>query len=137
MFSKACEYAIKVMIYIAGAEKNGEKIGLKQIAGATASPEPFTAKILQQLVKNKLLVSFKGPAGGFQLIEEKDVTINDIVEAIDGPDILEKCVLGLIDCSNEKPCPVHDRYVPIREQLRKTLLSADIRDKDFRTNRLI
>ena len=70
MFSRACEYAIKIMIYVAGNEEN-RRIGLKEITGAIDSPEAFTAKILQQLVKSKLLDSFKGPNGGFKLVENK------------------------------------------------------------------
>lgn len=130
IFSKACEYAIKIMIYIADLELEGKKIGIKQIAQDTEVPEPFAAKILQQLVKNSLLLSFKGPKGGFQLVKG-DITLYSIVQAIDGKDIVERCILGLSDCSNQNPCPVHSRYVLIREQLKDTLFSTKIRDFEF------
>ena len=52
MFSRACEYAIKIMIYIAANEQEGQRTGLKEVTEAIGSPEAFTAKILQQLVKN-------------------------------------------------------------------------------------
>ncbi|MCR9067029.1 MAG: Rrf2 family transcriptional regulator, partial [Cytophagales bacterium] len=65
MFSRACEYAIKIMIYIASNQQENRKTGLKEVTEAIGSPEAFTAKILQQLVKSGLLESYKGPSGGF------------------------------------------------------------------------
>ena len=49
MFSKTCEYAIRALIYIAQKAKNGEKVGIKDIAVGIDSPEYFIAKILQEL----------------------------------------------------------------------------------------
>lgn len=131
MFSRACEYAIKIMIHLAKKEKEGARIGLKEITKAIESPEAFTAKVLQQLVKHQLLGSFKGPTGGFALIKGKEIRLIDIVKAIDGNKLLDKCVLGFESCSAEKPCPVHHSFVQIREQLSQTLLSIEIRDNRF------
>lgn len=133
MFSRACEYAIKIMIYIAGNEQEGRRTGVKEIAEAINSPEAFTAKILQQLVRNGLLSSYKGPTGGFELSPNKKIKLVDIVKAIDGNKLLESCVLGLKICSSENPCPVHFKYVEIREQLSETLLSIEIRDSELIT----
>ena len=119
------------MIYTSSKEQEGHHIGVKEIAQAIASPEAFTAKILQQLVRNKLLQSFKGPKGGFSLAENKEIRLVDIVKAIDGSKILEECVLGLPGCSNSNPCPVHEKFSMIREQLKATVLSTNIRDNDF------
>ena len=123
------------MIYMAGNEIEEKKVGLRQIAKATGTPEPFAAKVLQQLVKSKLLDSYKGPSGGFKLVKN-NIALFDIVEAIDGRDIMERCILGLVDCSNESPCPVHSRYVLIRKQLRDTLLSTNILDFDSEIKKL-
>lgn len=129
MFSRACEYAIKIMIYIAGKEQLDKRTGLKEITEAIGSPEAFTAKILQQLVKSKLLESFKGPSGGFELMNDKEIRLADIVTAIDGDKLLEECVLGFDECSSRNPCPVHDKFLTIRTQMKETLLSTDIRDE--------
>ena len=131
MFSKACEYAIKIMIYLAEAEQANRRTGLHEITKAVKSPEAFTAKILQQLVKYRLLSSFKGPSGGYQLIKDKQVILIDIVKAVDGDKLLEECVLGFDVCSGENPCPVHHRFVGIRDQLKDTLLSFEIGDKNL------
>ena len=73
MFSRACEYAIKIMIYIAGNEEEGRRTGVKEITEAIHSPEAFTAKILQQLAKAGLLDSYKGPSGGFVLAKKPSI----------------------------------------------------------------
>lgn len=131
MFSRACEYAIKIMIYIASNERIGKRTGLKEVTEAIGSPEAFTAKILQQLVKAKLLESFKGPMGGFELVKDKEVRLVDIVTIIDGNKLIEECVLGLDACSSRNPCPVHDKFSTIRNQLKETLLSTDLRDESL------
>ena len=131
MFSRACEYAIRAMIHLA-SEKERDRVGLKEITNALGTPEAFTAKILQQLVKHKLLDSHKGPTGGFSLKDDFQVRLIDIVTAIDGNKLLDECVLGYESCSGDNPCPIHDRFVGIRNQLRDTLLSLTIDDKRFR-----
>ncbi|WP_421765139.1 RrF2 family transcriptional regulator [Ekhidna sp.] len=133
MFSRACEYAIKIMIYIAGNEQEGRRTGVKEISEAINSPVAFSAKILQQLVKSELLISYKGPTGGFELAPKKQIKLVDIVKAIDGNKLLESCVLGLENCSGKNPCPVHFKFIEIRDQLKETLLSTEIRDPELVT----
>jgi Rrf2 family iron-sulfur cluster assembly transcriptional regulator len=65
MFSKACEYAIRATIYIALQSQESKRVTLKDIAKEIDSPEAFTAKIMQQLVKRGIVDSLKGPTGGF------------------------------------------------------------------------
>lgn len=128
MFSKACEYAIRATLFIAEQTDNGKRVSLKEIANATDTPEAFTAKILQQLVKNKILLSTKGPSGGFQIEQDKlqKTSLREIVEAIDGDNIYRGCGLGLKECDANKPCPVHNHFVSIREDLKKMLESTSL-----------
>jgi len=119
MFSKACEYGIKATLYIAEqALHNDEKIGVKDIAKQIESPEAFTAKILQILSKNKIIKSLKGPSGGFYIPKEQleNIKLSAIVMAIDGDYIYKGCGLGLSQCNEEKPCPVHDQFKEIRNE---------------------
>ncbi|HEY5691860.1 MAG TPA: Rrf2 family transcriptional regulator [Cyclobacteriaceae bacterium] len=129
MFSRACKYAIKIMIYVAGNEKEERHTGLKEISMAIGSPEAFSAKILQQLVKSKLLESYKGPFGGFELMKNREIRLADIHTAIDGDQLVEECILELQSCSSKNPCPLHDRFMLIRSHLKETMLSTDIRDE--------
>lgn len=128
MFSKACEYGIRAVIHIAVQSHNGNRVSLKSIAKEINSPEAFTAKILQQLVKNDLISSVKGPNGGFEIERERMATIrlSQIVSAIDGDSIYKGCGLGLKDCSETHPCPVHHKFKKIRTDLRNLLESTTV-----------
>ena len=128
MFSKACEYGIKASIYIAQQSLQNKLINLKAIANEIDSPEAFTAKILQKLVKNKILDSVKGAKGGF-LIEEiriNQISLEDIVYAIDGDSIYTGCGLGLKECNAQKPCPVHNKILLVRKELRRMLTDTSL-----------
>jgi len=121
MFSKACEYAIKAVLHIAHKSRSDERVGVKDIAKAIDSPEAFTGKIMQQLSKSGLVKSIKGPSGGFWMGEDerKSANIKDIVKVIDGDKLYTECGLGLKQCNDNKPCPVHEQYKEIRDALVK------------------
>lgn len=127
MFSKACEYALKIMIYLCSVQEDGKLAGLKDIANAIQSPEAFTAKILQQLVKSGLLQSLRGPSGGFK-VANKPITLLEIVIAIDGEGLVTNCVLGLEECSGDHPCPAHDKFLAIRDHLKGVLTTTYLSD---------
>lgn len=127
MFSKTCEYAIRAMIYIARQSKDGRKTGVKAIAAEIDSPEHFIAKILQDLVKKGLLQSAKGPNGGFYLEGEfTKCSIADIVRATDGDRLFTGCGLGLKQCSETRPCPIHKEFKAVRQSLHSMLESAHL-----------
>jgi Rrf2 family protein len=117
------------MIYLAihSGEKQ-DKTGIKKIAGELEIPAPFLAKILQLLAKHKLLTSSKGPNGGFLLARSASkITLNEIISVIDGGDIFDKCLISLRTCNEENtPCPLHDKYAPIREEIRKLFSEQDL-----------
>ncbi len=118
MFSKSCEYAIKAMIFVGQKSQGGAKVSVKEIADGINAPEHFIAKILQELSRKNLMLSMKGPNGGFYM-EKADLktSLSDIVKAIDGDKIYNECVLGLKACSQKNPCPVHNEYIEIKKNL--------------------
>lgn len=128
MFSKTCEYAIRATIYIASESFEGKRTGIKDIARKIESPEPFTAKILQRLAKANIVQSIKGNGGGFEIekTQFKHIKLDQIVKAIDGNDLFDRCSLGLHDCSDKQPCPFHHKYKPLRDNLKKTLSETSI-----------
>lgn len=119
IFSKACEYGIRATIYIAQKSLNEERSNLKDISSEINSPEAFTAKILQKLVKANIVTSIKGAMGGFEVDVkmQRKIKLSDIVIAIDGELGETKCVLGLKACSELKPCPVHNTFKIIKKDL--------------------
>ena len=117
ILSKSCEYAIRATVYIARTSKKNEKVGIIEVAEAIGSPMHFTGKILQTLVRKKVLSSAKGPNGGFYIENGQSLFLIDIIRAIDGNGLFTACVLGLEKCSETNPCPMHHQVKPIRDQL--------------------
>ncbi|CAL66377.1 RrF2 family transcriptional regulator [Christiangramia forsetii] len=126
MFSKACEYGIRATLYIAHQSQNGMRSNLGEIARAVNSPEAFTAKIMQKLSKNEIVASRKGPSGGFFIDPSSKTKLIAIVQAIDGDLIYNGCGLGLQECSESLPCPLHDQFIAIRGDLKKMLEHTEI-----------
>lgn len=129
VFSKTCEYAIRAVIYIAQKSDDGTKVGIKEISAGIDSPVHFIAKILQDLSKREIVQSAKGPNGGFYIDKDsRKKSLADIVTAIDGDRIFTGCGLGLKNCSESKPCPLHAEFKTIREKIKVTLHAATIGD---------
>lgn len=129
MFSKACEYGIRAVIYIWSQNKRGMKLGVKDICKEIDAPEYFTAKILQSLAKQNLVSSTKGPNGGFFIDEDQEtMRLLDLVIAIDGDKLFKGCGLGLKHCSENHPCPIHEEYKAIREGLTRLLSEKSLRE---------
>ena len=127
MFSKTCEYAIRAMIFIAQKSSDGSKVGIKEIAAGIDSPEHFIAKILQDLSREGLVLSQKGPSGGFFLDKNSlKASLADVVKAVDGDKIFTGCGLGLKQCSETRPCPLHNDFKKIRADIYKTLESTKV-----------
>lgn len=122
MFSKTCEYAIRTLIFIAQKSKDGSRIGIKDISSGIDSPEYFIAKILQDLSRKGFVQSAKGPNGGFYMDDANlEQSVADIVREIDGDKLFSGCGLGLKECSEDHPCPIHNDFKHIRQEI-KTML---------------
>lgn len=130
MFSKACENGIRSVLLIASKSLQNERVGLKKIALEIGAPEPFTAKILQNLVRQQVLHSAKGPHGGFYMEREEinQIKLIEIVKAIDGDKLFSGCSLGIARCDAEHPCPLHDQFVELQDKLKKMLKNTSVFD---------
>lgn len=130
MFSKACEYGIRASIFIAKNSHEGRRVSPKEISKEIDSPQAFTAKILQDLVRHNIIKSVQGAYGGFEIDKDLIVTIklSQIVEAIDGNTIYVGCGLGLKECNEDHPCPMHDKFVSIRNGLRHMLENTNLEE---------
>src|SRR5512139_3726202 len=93
-FSRQCEYALQAVLFLA-LKTGGEMTSIKELTKRLGIPQHFLGKILQDLTRKGLLISLKGPTGGFGLaMPAKEITLYHIVEAVDGGDFLTTCVLG-------------------------------------------
>jgi Rrf2 family protein len=128
IYSNACEYGIRAMVYLVGRGEE-QKILLKDIAENENIPGPFLGKVFQTLVKAGLLKSSKGPGGGYQLAKKpEEIALYDIYCAIDGGKDLDACAVGLEECHDEQPCPLHDTWTPIRDSIQRYLENTTLRE---------
>ena len=116
-------------MYIVSKTGDGSKAGIKDIARFTDTPEPFIAKVLQLLVRKGIVSSAKGPNGGFYIDRKMSrIALIDIVKAIDGDSLFVSCGLGIKNCSERKPCPIHFEYKAIRDRVTEMLKNNNIQD---------
>ncbi len=129
MFSKSCEYAIRSVIIISQNSSNGLKTNVKEISQQAGVPEPYIAKVLQTLSKQNLIQSSKGPGGGFYIDDSsKHLKLIEIVSAIDGDGLFTACGLGLKECSEKNPCPLHESFKSVRTDIKKMLEKTSIHE---------
>lgn len=129
MLSTSCKYALRAVVYLMAHSGNGAKAGVKEIADEIGANEHTTGKILQLLVKEKIISSIKGPHGGFFIpFETESIYLIDIVKVVDGVTFFFECGLGLHKCSEKKPCPIHFTYKISREKLYREFCSITVQE---------
>jgi Rrf2 family protein len=120
MLGKTTEYAIRALVYVYLQNIKGKRPGYKEISKEIDSPEHFTAKVLQNLARAKLVSSMKGRGGGFFYDEPTNpITLFKVIEAVEGKEFFSKCGFGLERCDSNNPCPLHNDYAPVRDSFFK------------------
>lgn len=129
MLSLTCKTAIKAVIYLSGNSEEDRKSNIKEVAEHINASEHTVGKLLQLLVKKKIINSLKGPTGGFFLDDkQQQQPLIHIVKAIEGDGVFEGCGLGLSKCSESHPCPIHDEYKVIRELTERMFKESKVRE---------
>jgi Rrf2 family protein len=109
-------------------EGERKAVKIKEISDSQNIPIHFLGKILQILVKHKVLGSMKGPNGGFVIAKKQEnLTLLEIVRIIDGLEIFEQCGIGLKVCSDKNPCPIHNDYKVVKKNIKNLLAKKTIK----------
>jgi Rrf2 family transcriptional regulator, iron-sulfur cluster assembly transcription factor len=128
IFSSSTEYAIRGLSELASRGLPG-CVMLDELVAGTDLPRDFLAKIFQKLVRADILHSAKGRGGGFMLARPAhEITLMQILQAIEGSQPLDRCVVGLEQCNDQMPCPQHDLYKPIRQRLKDYMNTTTLAD---------
>jgi Rrf2 family protein len=118
LLSHTGEYALRAVLYIAQNETEASLVRNDSIAEALDVPRNYLSKILHTLAREGVLMSSRGPTGGFRLARKPDtIPLRQVVapfDAVDGP---RTCILGRPRCSDRNPCPAHGRWKSISEQV--------------------
>ncbi|MEI6749727.1 MAG: RrF2 family transcriptional regulator [Bacteroidales bacterium] len=118
MFNKETEYALRGLVYIQLQNLGGRRPGIIEISQEIDAPQFYTAKILQRLVRLGVVESQKGKGGGFFFDKRKpDLSIKELILATEGARTIQGCAFGLKHCDENNPCPLHEKYAPIRAAL--------------------
>ena len=127
--TRAADYGIRAIVHLAGLPPDS-RASLAELATASEAPEPFLTKVLQRVVAAGLIVSQRGPSGGFQLnAAAAEISLLDVVEAIEGPIQLNLCTgryTGAPLCDRQNWCAVHLVFEQAQTKLREVLAGANL-----------
>jgi Rrf2 family protein len=128
-FNRECEYALLGMAALA-TEGSGRPLMLSEIAVREELPLSFLSKIFQKLLKHGLVVSHRGVERGYTLAREaRAVPLRTILEAIEGPDLFERCVFSHRPCAGEEnPCLMHKAWQDVRPQVQAAFENTTLQD---------
>jgi Rrf2 family protein len=128
IYSRSAEYAVRAFVHLADVP-GGKYAMVKQIAEQADIPSHFLAKILQQLARKGFLRSSKGPTGGFALrMPAEEISMLQIVDAVDGLADFQRCPAGMAECNDQMPCGMHDSWKALRSRIMEYLERTSIAD---------
>ena len=127
VFSKTFGYALRGILYIALLHDEKPRIQAEEVAVKLGVPKPFMCKILKMLVKENFLYSVKGPQGGFSINPKAlERPLIELVALTDGLNTFTNCILRMDKCNPENPCPMHQQFEHIKNNLQQLLQNTTI-----------
>ncbi len=127
-FTKAEEYGMKGVLFLAEKEKKSIT-PLSEISKAKNIPEKFLAKIFQSLSRTGIVRSHRGVRGGFTLSRDpREISVKDVLEAIQGPYHLMKCIKDMEVCEDSKKCAIRDLFVVAENKMIEVFESHSLAD---------
>jgi len=124
--TKAADYAVRVMVHLAGLPP-GARTSRDALAAAAECPEQFLSKVLQSLTRAGLVQSHRGNTGGFELpTDRRETSLLAVIEAVEGPLRLNVCVHAEQACTRQSWCPAHGVWVEAQTAMTEVLRKATI-----------
>ena len=112
--SRESRYAV-IGLSVLAARPPGTVLEVSQVAEEAGLPAPFLAKIFGKLTRYGVLASHRGKTRGYSLAKPaSELNIRQVLEAVDGPDLFDRCVFWTETCSDENPCPLHSSWKDIK-----------------------
>jgi len=131
LLSKSCIYAIKAVLYLA-REYNPEDdtyTSTREIGKELDISFHFLSKVLNKLAESGIIETYRGPKGGVQLSKPpEEITLSDVTTAIEGREVLDKCLLGEQHIENQFLCEFHERWESSREFINQRLWEASLQE---------
>lgn len=119
--TRQADYAVRAMLYLSQIGTS-QRAATSEVAKEQHIPPSFLAKIISQLSIAGLLHTARGARGGVSLAREpKEITLLEVVEAIDGPIQLNECVGETSTCTFDQDCPLRPVWCDAQDDLVKRL----------------
>jgi Rrf2 family iron-sulfur cluster assembly transcriptional regulator len=123
------DYAVRAMLALTSLEADGRPVSVPWIATRMAIPVRFLPQVMADLGRAGLVVGTPGRAGGYRLARAAaEVSVLDVVEAVEPDDDVRRCVLRGGPCGPDGRCAVHDLFTAATEALRTALASQTLRE---------
>ncbi len=127
-FSRECEYAVRGMVALAGASP-GQALTLQEVAVQDNLPPGFLSKIFQKLVRHGLIQSHRGVQRGYTLAHPAaEIALDQILEAIEGPDLFDRCAFSHRRCGEAGQCLIHPYWRGVRGEVTRLFEEVSLRD---------
>ncbi len=128
MLSRSCIYGLQAVLFLASQKAEGY-VPIHRVSESLGFSHAFLTKVLQVLTQAGLHRSLRGPNGGVALARPaSEITLVEIVEAIDGPALFEACILGLPRCGEDQPCLLHERWAPVRGDIQALFARTSVQE---------
>lgn len=128
LLSKRCTYGLRASLLLA-VDTNSGYVAIKELSNKLDISFYFLGKIIQRLTAKNILKSQKGPKGGVCLAAPSDeISLLDVVLAIEGNDFFKECILGLPGCGTQTPCPMHHLWETNRDEIQNMLATHSLQE---------
>ena len=129
ILSRSTEYAIRLIFYLSDRQPLPQYVRIKDVATDLDVSYYQLAKVANALITNEILKSSTGPTGGIDLCDHANsLPLSVVLEIFGDDDIFDRCILGLHECSNENPCPIHTVWGTTRSELKTTFFDITLGD---------
>jgi len=125
--SKTTEYALRILGFMINSDKSLFSAGY--ISEKLDMPDKYIRRIMTELSKNGFITSKQGREGGYVFTQNaENITLWEIVDAVEGIENYTKCILGFEECNEENPCVLHDIFAPVKEKMLDFLSTNTLAD---------
>ena len=126
-FYKTSEYAIRVLVFLARYDQR--RYSVRELHQKLDIPYKYLSQLMHQLTKAGFINTLQGKSGGSRIARQKsDIYLYQIVDAVEGLENYDRCILGFKECSDENPCSMHQYWVEERERIKNILYSLSLAD---------
>ncbi|MAO63808.1 MAG: hypothetical protein CL666_02285 [Balneola sp.] len=130
LISQGAQYAISAIIAISKHAEDGA-VSASYLSKSLNCPTAYLSQVLAKLKEPGILKSQRGLNGGVYLARPvSDITMMDVIAAIDGTEFFDKCFMGIEGCGHIEPCPFHEFWSVERKKIEKWLTQTTFEQVD-------